>query len=366
MEDNENKQKSKKTQKSNSQKITIEVGRYNNLLEILKDKKKVRMLSVAIAVVGIVLFCGITFVVLSIKRLYPYNDIMTNAMGTTTVRSENKDVSYFLLNTAELWANSGIKVKKGQTITIKSSGKKHSAVHHLVKNAELNKPGLSDPWVGTEGFPDEFDTRESRDKERAKWRVFPNANQDVLLMQIVKEGEKKIDRPEMVDEKHKFIIVGNKMEDIHIDFDGTLYFAVNDVVLDDKTIIKMLWECDDKKFDVENTLNDILQKEDKLRNEFNKTIVSIKASTDNDSIKQVKISKALDNNYRQYLKNAKVNPLTFENKDPKHHKFGRCEFGFDNSKKHIELYGYYMYNYINAWYEDNVGSFLILVETKYE
>lgn len=355
--------------------IHVKVSRFQNLLTILKDWKKVLTLSFAIAAIGIILFCGITLIVLSIKRLYPYNDITINAMGTTTLRSENKDVSYFLLNSSELWASSGIKVKKGQTITIKSSGKKHSAIHHLVRDAESNSPTLRDPWVGAEGFPLEFDTRKKRDGERAKHRIIPYANQDILLLQIVADDASILYRPITGEEKtNRFIVVGNKMEDIHIDFNGTLYFAVNDVVLDDETIINMIQECDpeantSKKYDIKEL-------DKAIRFPYEKDLREYR-TCQNGSIKANNLSKHIDtlyyDNYGLFLDSIGVSG-SWDGRDTALFKrdttnqyfingWGPCEFGSDPTGKYIELYGYYMHKYVNAWYEDNVGSFLILIET---
>jgi hypothetical protein len=382
MNDNEKKSKSTKKQKKDSNKITIEICRFQNLLDILKEPKRVLTLSLAITAVGILLFGGITLIVLSVKRLYPYNDITTNAMGTTTLRSENKDVSYFLLNSAELWANSGIKVTKGQTITIKSSGKKHSAIHHLVDDARNNMPELRDPWVGTEGFPIEYDQREERDRERAKYRISPNNNQDVLLLQIVKEDSEKKDRPLDKDKQsNRIVVVGNKMEDIHIDYNGTLFFTVNDIILDDQTIIKMLLECDnnnnnniDTLVAAANKVRDIfIFKQDSINQKYNKSIrkeLDKKAKKTLERQKQEDLCSLYDETYSIFLDSIGISDQWNGRPDsiakytkPDELKFGRFEFGLDKSEKHIELYGYFMKKYKNAWYEDNIGSFLILVET---
>lgn len=403
MENTEKKERNTKqarTKRNGRNKLTIEVRRFQNLIEILKDRRKVLTLSFTIFAIGILLFIGITMIVLSIKRLYPYNDITTNAMGTTTLRSENKDVSYFLLNSAELWANSGIKVKKGQTITIKSSGKKHSAVHHLIKDAHTNAPGLRDPWVGAEGFPESFDTRDPRDGQRARYRIFPNTNQDILLMQIVSKGNPS-DKPfglvyndEEQEFQHEnnethFFVVGNRMDNIHIEADGVLYFAINDIVLEDETIIKMLYECAGKE--IPNELRNIMKNANKFRednettyDELEKQYYSIRnkieqslndTSIVSNSLKEkeldslrARLNDICTSSLRLYVAFLTTFDITEEelNNHKEGKEYGKFHFGngygINNDK--IELYGYYMKSYKEAWYEDNVGSFLILVETK--
>lgn len=379
MDNTEETQNPQNPQEKDSNKLTIEVRRFQNLLEILKDRKKVLTLSLAITATGILLFCGITLIVLSIKRLYPYNDITTNAMGTTTLRSENKDVSYFLLNSAELWAKSGIRVKEGQTITIKSSGKKHSAIHHLIRDAEQNMPKLRDPWVGSEGFPEDFDTREQRDGERARYRIFPNTNQDILLMQVVKDGAPCIDRPiQGKENNNRFYVVGNKMEDFHIDMNGTLYFAVNDIVLDDTTIIRMLLECD-TKYDTYNKekRDSIIKDKVNTAQQFRETTPS-EAYQDNSVYSSFLETLAIELNKTHVDSTLSVETTLILNMDPisnvmdttriidsiynKRYSYGPCRFGMGPHNKFIELYGYFMHHYQEAWYEDNVGSFLIIVE----
>lgn len=430
----EDSKKQQEQQEKKSNELTIEIRRFQNLLEILKSPKKLLLLSFAIAIIGILLFGGITLIVLSIKRLYPYNDITTNAMGTTTLRSENKDVSYFLLNSAELWANSGIKVKEGQTITIKSSGKKHSAVHHLVKDALSNTPGLRDPWVGAEGFPEDFDKRDPRDRQRARYRIFPNTNQDILLMQIVSKGEHK-DKPsglvfdcrtksfEYKDNEIQFFVVGDRMDNIHINNDGVLYFAINDIVLDEEIIIRMMLECGGKDIPEPEIIKNYVNNAYKFR-EQNKSIyksISLKFDSlllsdntnktyidkifaQNDTIELKKeidylqdelkiLSKEHDSicpmekeycewkkciaetclnskkMYQGFLECIELNEFDLkEGMNPTDKTYGGFHFGngYGIDKNKIELYGYFMNAYKDAWYEDNVGSFLILVETKTE
>lgn len=396
-ENSQQSQEQKQVGNTDSNKLTIEVRRFQNLLEILKDRKKIGTLVFTIFILGVLLFFGITMIVLAVKRVYPYNDITINGMGTTTLRSENKDVSYFLLSSSELWANSGIKVKKGQTITIKSSGKKHSAIHHLVVNAQKNSPALRDPWVGAEGFPEEFDTRDPRDGERARYRIFPRSNQDILVMQIVADNQ-PIDRPNMWyfdgnenvmpnESSNVFIIVGNRMENIHIDMDGTLYFAINDIVLDDETIVKMIRECGGEYNSDEKEVHEAMKNACVFRKSCNyaklhraydslqkaKSLLDVetkKCDTANTHSyladkKQIdSIVKELDIIYETILEKMGTSREKIE-KNKIGNKYGKFCFqdGIDIESNKIELYGYFMNGYKKAWYEDNVGSFLILVET---
>ena len=351
-----------------TQNIRVEISRYKTLLDALSDPKKVARVIFTVFSLGVLLFFGITLVVVTVKRFYPYSDITTNALGTTTIKNENKEVSYWLLNTAELWADSGINVKKGQTITVRASGKKHTAVHHLNKDAEENSPKLREPWVGTKGFNSLEDKRDERDMARARYKLYPVANQDALIMQIV-YGDGPDNRPDdiVVTDKagknitglrktdNRFILIGDRQENIYIEKDGRLYFTINDIPLDDATILKMMCEiCDTLPLaDNSESLLKLLQKADSLRTEYDKSKAEAKAEGKD-------IKSALSSHYDSFK-----GLFGYRNKElPKidSSKYGAFEFG-DNPYKQIELYGYYMERYIAPWYEDNVGSFLIVIET---
>ncbi len=342
---------------NSTQNIRVEISRYKTLLDALSDPKKVARVIFTVFSLGVLLFFGITLVVVTVKRFYPYSDITTNALGTTTIRNENKEVSYWLLNTAELWADSGINVKKGQTITIRASGKKHTAVHHLYRDAEENSPKLREPWVGTKGFRASEDERGERDRARARYKLFPGANQDALIMQIV-YGDGPDIRPDdnvvrgkdriitgLKKTDNSFILVGDRQENIYIEKDGRLYFTINDVPLDDATILKMM--CDICEKPVPLDLLNLLRKADSLRTKYDKLRGEGKG-----------IETALDSCYKGFLNLFDIDSLATK-KGSKH---GPFEFG-NNPYGEIELYGYYMERYIEPWYEDNVGSFLIVVES---
>ena len=329
--------------------LRVEIAKYKSLLDALGDHKKVARFLFTVALLGILIFLGISLVALAIKRFYPYSDISTNAFGVTTYKSENKEVSYWLLNTAELWAKSGIHVKAGQTITVRASGKKHSAVHHLYHDADTNSPSLTEPWVGTQGFSSQEDRRrnKARDAFRARYKLFPEENQDALLMQIVYNGNKD-DRPmtwqkeevgdgEIVYSNNRFIHIGDRQDNIYIEKDGELYFAVNDIVLDDITIVKMMWDVFHKE----------PLKNDKLLNLLSQC----------DSLRQ-KYENNKGGGYSQYYKDFLSN---FGEKWLNTPTNGPAQLG--KYGEFIELYGYYMEHYNSPWYDDNVGSFLVLVET---
>lgn len=352
--------------------IKIEIQKYKALVDALGDYRSVFRAILTIFLVGVLLFTGITAVVIAVKRFYPYSDIVTNTLGATTLKNEDKEVSYWLLNTADLWAKSGIMVKKGQTITVRASGKKHTAMHHLYEDANGDAPDLREPWVGTKGFSSREDKRGPRDSTRAKYKIFPEENQDALLMQIAPVDGKPDIRPrfikkldndtyDFIESKNRFIVIGDRQENIYINEDGILYFAINDIVLDDATIAGMMWNISKNDYNVipDEKIKSVMHSLDSLRQDHIKTHKTPEQFR-NDTVA-----------YKAFLKAFEINvPKDFlskntKNKNTDHEKvsFGDFAFGTTKQTNFIELYGYFMYEYLTPWYDDNLGSFLIVVES---
>ena len=322
--------------------VRVEIQKYKELNNILKDGKSILRLSLLVLAITVALFGGISIILVSLKSLYPYNDITTNVMGATSIRTEDKEVSYWLFNTAELWADSGIKVKAGETITIRASGKKHTAIHHLVEDAYNNNPTLREPWTGGEGI---IKDRDDRDKFRAQFKIFDDFPQDALLMQVVPTGKTPDDRPNTHTDR-QFVVIGKQAENIYIKDNGTLHFAINDIVLDDETIFNMVNAVAQKnpnaqltKFTDTSIINSL--KSERASIQYSDFVQKFGTQVDlfnetwkgkNNDIKDEKIKKAL--------------------------KFGST--ATDSSR--IELFGYFQEGNKKPWFEDNVGSFLIVVE----
>ena len=224
--------------------LKIEVSKYASLVKILSGDNWWKVL-ISVFFIGCVLFSGISLVALAIKKMYPYSDITTNGLGTTTIKSENGEVSYWLFNSASLWANSGITVEKGDIITIRSSGKYHTAIHHLY-DATKNNTDLKDKWIGSEGMPDNYN-KTVEDDYRSKYRIFPGQPNGALVMQVATNIP--FDTPKDISDNNKrakpdnFYFIGKERQNIYINNSGTLYFAINDIVLNDQTIQDMLFDC---------------------------------------------------------------------------------------------------------------------------
>jgi len=328
--------------------LKVEIVSNWSFLEILSDWRKVSRIVIALFVIVITIFIGLAIVTISIKRIYPYNDIKINAFGATTMQNEEIDVIYWLFNTADLWANSGIQVKKGDRLTIRASGRFHTAIHHLVDDAEQNRK-LRDNWVGTDGEGKESNPR---DKLRANYRIFANKPQDALLLQVVPSEKEdyltnksdttakfRAKRDKYLvfegieydkkdgDHSKNFYYIGKERADLLIYNDGVLHFAVNDIVLTDSVIIRMM------------KANDELIEKERQKLIKNTTHIELPDTT----------------------------WATLNRKEDVCLKFGlhpNAVKGTQPTRDFNEMTFYKKEHYYNAWYDDNVGSFLIVIERK--
>lgn len=395
------------------QKITIELYKYKTLIDALEDRHKVKRVVITVFFLGILLFAGITVITLSIKRLYPYSDITTNGLGATTIKSEKNEVSYWLFNTAILWANSGITVDKGDIITIRTSGKSHTAIHHLYDAAKNNISKRND-WVGGEGEPD-IAANES-DYIRRRFRIFPDMPSGALLMQVV-EKDNLIDNPDDGNPDN-FYFIGKERQHIYINNSGTLYFTINDIVLNTHTIANMMWESIRRKykkdisiralvdgfliehnmptdvFSVDKELHLVKNDPDEWKKNikilfdevFKNEVIETNVKYENlnqhfdlliqeldslqklklDSVKRDSILDSIQHLYRLALKDSYD---SFE-------KIGDMKLGYSHQEKKngtgdslvCELSYYFVDDTIknnrckSVWFDDNIGSFLIVIE----
>ena len=218
-------------------KLTIEVSKYSSLVNALSGRNWWRFMLMVLAI-GMLLFLGISILALAIKRMYPYSDITTNGLGATTIKSEKNEVSYWLFNTASFWESSGISVKEGDIITVRTSGKFNTAMHHLYDATKYNT-NLKDKWMDSAGMEDNSDVQ-SGGYFRRKYRIFPSMPSGALIMQV--SNNKPNDTPVDANSEENFYFIGKERQNIHIKHSGTLYFCVNDIVLNRRIISEMIYE----------------------------------------------------------------------------------------------------------------------------
>lgn len=388
--------RSRKYHRNGNMKITIESNK--TLLDILDDKRKVLKLLIIIVVLAMTIFIGLSFITVSIKSVYPYNSIRVNAFGTTTMQSEDKEIHYWLFNTAELWANSGIHVKEGDKLTIRSSGKFNTAIHHMINAAETNNYNFD--WLGPEGSKD----YDKRDEQRMDFRIFKKLPANALIMQVVPDTNNVLSDNLITPtsrNRNDIYYIGKERVDLIVQKEGNLHFAVNDIVLTNGVIEKMIKRNDSLVKDAikNQVIDSILNKDSikpescwyslcqKLHDVLNiDSIDSIERATngrarkqdiycllDKDSIKCEIISKQFDSIFSHDEK-------MWRKFNKKFMDFGPAPGHNDDFSKDCNEMTYYrdsivklhkeykktitdsIGTYYNAWFDDNIGSFLIVVE----
>lgn len=283
-------------------KIEIEINKYKRLVDILNNPKMLAKAIVVLAVIIVLVFVGVSAIALVIKKFYPYKAVETNKYGATVIKNEDTEITYWLFNSADLWANSGIEVKKDQVITIRTSGAFHSAIHHLVHDADSNIQ--RDKWLSPTGGVQSLN---KQDSARARFRIATEYDFNTVIMQVipsrlVEKGhdwfKKYVNDDDYLDyidggvtasSKAKIYKIGDGYENIVIQEDGVLCFACNDIALTPRVIDTMLHDAN-----------------------------------------------FADLNIKQYSDTE-------------------CPTELDYYKKN---------NFVDAWFVDNVGSFLIVVERK--
>lgn len=341
--------------------LIIDIRQFQTFLNILDSKKSTAKVIIALLVLTTAIFTSLAFVAIAIKSFYPYNEIKTNMFGATTMKNEEVELTYWLFNTSELWANSGIKVKKGDILTIRASGKNNTSIHHLVNSAHNNMiPRYK--WVGTEG--------EVRQRQtRTEFRIYPGRNPDALIMQVIPEriditniekdsthylhpkynslqNEKEIKKT-----YERFYYIGKERTNLHIAQDGILHFAVNDIVLTPECIKA-----------IRNRNNFIIENNNDTTgfSKYKKTITEIREKTD--TTEQIKMFSSISQIHKKWNE-ANVEALYLgSHPEPLIKDFEPLKNAVFPSYNELDYYE--DNNYYNAWFDDNIGSFLIVIEKR--
>lgn len=329
------------------QRLYIYIERWQSLINMLDDKRKVWRLAMIFVVIGVTLFLGISLVAIMLKKSYTYSDITTNALGATQIKDEQKEVSYFLFNTAELWANSGIKVHQGDVISVHSSGRANTAIHHQYENAKKNLEA-TDEFFDANG--ERVRPESVSERLRSEYRIFPRLPQSALVMQVCDNTNLPLVPRD--GNPNNFYYIGAHCENIHINADGMLYFAINDIVLDSLTIIQMMVDNMRCIMRAESSLHANLPEPQQINrmnmNQYHKVVDSITNTWSS--------VPAYRSAYIRGLKNSNTFKLG-----------GYEQHDIDTTTTPIrtELDYYLEHAYERPWYDDNIGSFLIVVERNY-
>ena len=346
----------KETENTNNQKPELEVvvKHHKQLLELLEKPRLMWRAMLLLFLILVILFIGLTFFALTLKRFFPYSVIETNLQGATYVKNEDKEVIYWLFNTADLWANSGIEVKKGDELTIRASGASYTAIHHLV-DASNNNNIPRDSWVETDGQK----RIDSRDDARLKHRISKTSDEGILLMQVIsaKNQNNNIDWVKRDDISKWFLtkgnieVIGKERRNLKISQDGILHFAVNDIVLTDEVLDSMYCQWIDSigsvyiKSGCVNAIKKTFCKSKMGDKQLVKNLVKMSNEDKCTELRQDTILAVC----------TRIGRYPVINKDSTFFK----AYPVVN-----ELVYYKEKGFKTPWYVDNLGSFLIVIERK--
>ena len=360
-------------------KIEIEINKYKRLVDVLNNPKLLAKAIVVLAIIIVLVFVGVSAIALVIKTFYPYKAVETNKYGATVIKNEDTEVTYWLFNSADLWANSGIKVEKGQRITVRTSGAFHSAIHHLVRDANTNHQ--SDKWLNATGG---MQSMNSHDKARSKFKIADEYEFNTVIMQVIpnrllKKGRdwfKQIDDTlywDYIDggssklAQANIYRIGEGYDNIEIQEDGILCFACNDIALTQRKINKMRGLLHMAKLKDAKGNYQIVDTGALKVGGYYYDVYTKKDARD--------LFDYIDNNKNQILKNCydrssvcklqkTLKDVSDRIQDDKDSINISDRIKIDSLiKRTLTELDYYGKNkFIDAWFVDNVGSFLIVVE----
>ena len=388
------------------EKMEIEISRYKTLVEALGDPKRVVRMIILLSVVAIILAFGIIGIIYGIKRYYPYKSINSNDYGATFIKDEDNEIIYWLFNTADLWANSGIEVKEGDVISVHTSGAFHPSIHHLVQDADSNIK-LRDPWVLSGGKGRlEFGQLYSQEKARDKFRIAPYAPFSVILMQVIPNEIVDNDRgwirepayaPYVDGKENKAVrpdiyVIGQGKESIRIRTDGELHFAVNDVPLTYNNIDSMeryenehhgeiefkevrgVWYCTPeesfKSIFNWTALDNVINFSDWFSREAKEGEIISTEFWNKDYLRQMRIindSGVFDTSYLNMNKKIEIIhelPKAYDTTTVAYLNQLKGKGLIKNFWPPRENEYYKDRKFVDAWFVDNVGSFMIVIERK--
>jgi hypothetical protein len=159
----------------------------------------------------------------------------------------------FLVSASQGWVNSGIKIPPKSTVVITASGQAHVALHHLIKAAEEDRiPNYR--WSDPRGV--DYNGENSKaDSERNEGLIVEREKIGALLacLHIDGSGEPNLlknPRPDNIK------IIGNRQNITNdLDQEATLWFTINDVVLDSSDKSEKLYLPDTNSPDYQKAKN---------------------------------------------------------------------------------------------------------------
>ena len=361
------------------ERITLTIVKNKDIIEVLRSPAlTLRFILITFCIV-LFLFIGLSWVLRSIKKVFPYNTITTNPYGATLMQDEDKTVAYWLFNTATFWADSGIEVEQGDVLTIRASGSMNTAVHHLVEDADKNRIA-TDPWMDTDGGRD----TEERNPDRSRHRIAPGERENVLLMRVYPPTEQD-DRQETFSRINSYYVIGKEKSNVYIRENGRLQFTVNDIDMTPAKLREMYREERDAFIDIIKkeypkgiTIKNSTIKISNLEKEWKSFSNDFFSENEYANITNSKLTKDIVENkldsYKtlsEFIKIYKIEKeSSLKNLDSliRNHGLKVREVDANGWEDYYPVINEYKYYYStkfrDAWYLDNIGSFLIVIEKR--
>lgn len=210
------------------------------------------------------------------------NELYVNNSGAFTPKKTiGREYGIYLFNTAELWANSGIRITKGDKVRISNSGAFHSSFADLLDGARDNTPSPDIDWIGKEEIPEDSLKRLKAKKQNKKDQVclynryYPSKTkmEPAYLGDILYEIVPEYVSNDPLDHMERAHVWSQKDREIRFTAkeSGYLRFAVNDIYFEDEAALKEYPETVDslrngRKFEPTS----ILEKAQKGEKDFRK------------------------------------------------------------------------------------------------
>lgn len=330
--------------------VIIKVEKCSFLSE-LTDKKRFPTVLLCLFLCTVVVLLGIFAVVRLLRINKQLPDIITKSSGVVINVEPDKEVAYFLFNSSDYWAETDISVKKGDVVSIYSSGTFTTAIHHIVNaaNSDVMPPFK---WSSTDGYPEDYNSPRVIDGISFKESIMNNENNGALIMKVADQSHEGYE---------DIYYIGKKQENVRIRHSGKLLFSLNEIYLDEATIFRL-----QKKYceALKNTglwkhSRDGINKVDYVK--YDEYLVS----RDIRALVQIIYNRSICLSYEKPIDSPSfLDSLDSIYADLKQYKESNNDYDSQLLCRIIELERYYWRDYKTPWFDDNLGSIFIIVEKK--
>lgn len=199
--------------------------------------------------------CALSCLVILVNSLVFYihdvllfeNKAFMNQQGAfVPTQSCSREYALFMFTSSDLWANTGVQVQRGDRIKIMGSGGFNSSIAGLSNRADINLK-IEYPWISV--FPEKKKNRELKEAEtgeRLGEQRFQEISQCIYkdtakayfgsILYQIQNSESSCLRANSDDIYQLDPDPDKQSRFVEVLQDGTLFFAVNDMYLDNTTI----------------------------------------------------------------------------------------------------------------------------------